>query len=126
MPAYAPLWRGRCAACASVRASAAADIPEEALAPRPQPEVPQTMKTAAPSDPRIPADCLGKPRRGIRRTMVVVGRVSPVEAGAAPGRRLPASQLDAVRSDYLVFGSPALGEEEIAEGVATLRPGSIG
>jgi len=84
------------------------------------------MKTAAPSDPRIPADWLGKPRRVIRRTMVVVGRVSPVEAGAAPGRRLPASQLDAVRSDYLVFGSPALGEEEIAEVVATLRSGWIG
>ena len=84
------------------------------------------MKTAAPSDPRIPADWLGKPRRVIRRTMVVVGRVSPVEAGAAPGRRLSASQLDAVRSDYLVFGSPALGEEEIAEVVATLRSGWIG
>jgi dTDP-4-amino-4,6-dideoxygalactose transaminase len=49
-----------------------------------------------------------------------------VEAGAAPGRRLPAPQLDAVRSDYLVFGSPALGEEEIAEVVATLRSGWIG
>ena len=38
----------------------------------------------------------------------------------------PALPPDALRSDYLVFGSPALGEEEIAEVVATLRSGWIG
>lgn len=32
----------------------------------------------------------------------------------------------AVRSDYLIFGSPLIGEEEIAEIVATLRSGWIG
>src|SRR3954466_13611329 len=30
------------------------------------------------------------------------------------------------RSEYLIFGSPLLGEEEIAEVVATLRSGWIG
>ena len=49
-----------------------------------------------------------------------------VEAGAAPGGRALAPLLDAGRSDYLVFGSPALGEQEIAEVVATLRSGWIG
>ena len=34
--------------------------------------------------------------------------------------------LRGARSDYLVFGSPALGEEEIDEVVATLRSGWIG
>jgi dTDP-4-amino-4,6-dideoxygalactose transaminase len=58
--------------------------------------------------------------------MVMTGRVPLVEAGAAPGVRAPAPLQDAVRSDYLVFGSPALGEEEIEEVVATLRSGWIG
>jgi len=39
---------------------------------------------------------------------------------------VPVSLPDVVRSDYLVFGSPAIGEEEIAEVVATLRSGWIG
>ena len=37
-----------------------------------------------------------------------------------------AGPSDTIRSGYLVFGSPALGEEEIAEVVATLRSGWIG
>jgi len=48
------------------------------------------------------------------------------EVVAGPSGSAPAPPPDAVRSDYLVFGSPALGEEEIAEVVATLRSGWIG
>jgi dTDP-4-amino-4,6-dideoxygalactose transaminase len=58
----------------------------------------------------------------------VVMAVHPIAArgGEAPGTSVPAPLGDAVRSDYLVFGSPDLGEEEIAEVVATLRSGWIG
>src|SRR5688572_7782010 len=44
------------------------------------------------------------------------------------GGRLKAEPAAAnpVRKDFLVFGSPALGEEEIQEVVATLRSGWIG
>ena len=48
------------------------------------------------------------------------------EVVAGPSDTSPAPPPDAVPSDYLVFGSPALGEEEIAEVVATLRSGWIG
>jgi dTDP-4-amino-4,6-dideoxygalactose transaminase len=57
---------------------------------------------------------------------VLDGNVSLVEAEAAPVGLAAAPLQDSGRSDYLVYGSPALGEDEIAEVVATLRSGWIG
>jgi dTDP-4-amino-4,6-dideoxygalactose transaminase len=54
------------------------------------------------------------------------GNVSLMMVQAALGESRPAPLPDAGRADYLVFGSPALEEEEIAEVVATLRSGWIG
>ena len=48
--------------------------------------------------------------------------MKPQQAAAGPR----VSAKEPVRKDFLVFGSPALGEEEIQEVVATLRSGWIG
>ena len=40
--------------------------------------------------------------------------------------RAPLNAVRIMRQDYLTFGSPHIGEEEIAEVVATLRSGWIG
>lgn len=56
----------------------------------------------------------------------MAANVSSVKVDAASGAGELAPSSGAGRSDYLVFGAPALGEEEIAEVVATLRSGWIG
>jgi dTDP-4-amino-4,6-dideoxygalactose transaminase len=49
--------------------------------------------------------------------------MSTIPNSGAAGRKTSSSQR---RSSFLVFGSPAIGEEEIAEVVATMRSGWIG